>query len=356
MSTLPGRDHTSSSTPSLDGKGGTDPDAKVGKSTKRTGPSYVYYRLYTKLGALESNHPLYNNDRFIGRIPSKLFAPPHTVASIKRSLCKLEDLSEPDKALVFTPISSLAPKEDSTRLSLYAPFGPGLSEQDPIALVVESEKRSEEVSQSETLPECPDDTNIHYVYYRVYSSEGKGEIKAKTSFDENDISLGRINTLLIAPPHTAGSLKTCIAKVEGLVTPGHASYKDKELFQDMTSDTAMSDTDDISFQGDTYPGSEEGDPVALVNATTNTAVDQKAELTPDGPYSNFTKRARLTLTLGYETNKPTWLSINKDEIVHTDGVIVSVRSPTTNDFWPGYMVINSKGEKGFVQQCVVEFI
>jgi hypothetical protein len=159
--------------------------------------------------------------------------------------------------------------------------------------------------------------NSFAVYYRVYSSEGKGEIKAKTSFDENDISLGRINTLLIAPPHTAGSLKACIAKVEGLVTPGHASYKDMELFQDMTSDTAMSDTDDISFQGDTYPGSEEGDPVALVNATTNSAMDQKAKPTPgkvlseypldtaatnrvlsDGPYSNFTKRARLTLTLG----------------------------------------------------------
>ena len=40
MSTLPGRDHISSSAHSLDGKGGTDSAAKVGKSTKRTGPSY----------------------------------------------------------------------------------------------------------------------------------------------------------------------------------------------------------------------------------------------------------------------------------------------------------------------------
>jgi len=38
MSTLPGRDHSSSSTPSLDGKGGTDSATKVVKSTKRTGP------------------------------------------------------------------------------------------------------------------------------------------------------------------------------------------------------------------------------------------------------------------------------------------------------------------------------
>ena len=149
------------------------------------------------------------------------------------------------------------------------------------------------------------------VYYRVYSSEGKGEEKAKTSFDESDISLGRINTLFITPPHTAGSLKACIAKVEGLVTPGHALYKDMELFQDTDSDAAMSDADVISFQGDAYPGSDEDNHVALVNATANTAADQKAKPTPgnvlseyplgtaatnralsDGLESKFTKRAR----------------------------------------------------------------
>ena len=153
------------------------------------------------------------------------------------------------------------------------------------------------------------------VYYRVYISESDEEEKAKTSFDENDISLGRINTHFIAPPHTAGSLKAHIAKVEGLVMPGHALYKDMELFQNVISDAAMSDTDVISFQGDTYPGSDEGDPVSLVNATANTIVDEKAKSTSgkvlseypldtgatdralsDGPDSKFTKRARLIYT------------------------------------------------------------
>ena len=153
------------------------------------------------------------------------------------------------------------------------------------------------------------------VYYHVYLSGGKGDKKAKTSFDESDISLGRINTLFIAPPHTAGSLKACIAKIERLATPGHALYKDMELFQDTDSDAAMNDTDVISFQGDTYPGSDEGDPVALVNATANLATDQNAEPTSgkvlseypldtaatnrallDGPDSKFTKPARLTFT------------------------------------------------------------
>ena len=124
----------------------------------------------------------------------------------------------------------------------------------------------------------PDSALISFpVYYRVYSSEGQRDEKAKTSFDESDVSLGRINALFIAPPHTTGSLKACIAKVEGLVTPGHALYKDMELFENMNSDTAMSDTDVISFEGDTYLGSDEGDPVALVNATANTAVVQKAK-------------------------------------------------------------------------------
>ena len=239
---------------------------------------------------------------------------------------------EPDKALVFTPLSSPAPKEDSTRLSLNAPSGPGLSEHDPIALVVKSEKRTKEVSQSEKLPERSDDTDIHYgklvnvsylnialisfaVYYRVYVSEGQGEEKAKTSFDESNISLGRINTLFITPPHTAGSLKACIAKVEGLVTPDHALYKDMELFQATDSDAAMSDTNVISFQDDTYLGSDEGDPIALVNAMADTAADQKAKHTSgkvlgkysldtaaanhaisDGPDSKFTKRTRFVNT------------------------------------------------------------
>ena len=84
------------------------------------------------------------------------------MASIRRSLCKREGLSEPDKALVFTLLSSPAPKEDSARLSLYASSGPGLSEQDPIALVVESEKRTKDIAQPEKLLERSDHTDIHY--------------------------------------------------------------------------------------------------------------------------------------------------------------------------------------------------
>ena len=154
--------------------------------------------------------------------------------------------------------------------------------------------------------------NSFAVYYHLYLSKGKGDEKVK--IDESDISLGCINTHFIAPPHTTGSVKASIAKVEGLIMPGHALYKDMELFQDIDSDTVMSDTDIVSFQDDTYPGSDEGDPVALVNATVNTAADQKAKPTSGKVLSGypldtmatkralsdskFTKRTRLTTTLG----------------------------------------------------------
>ena len=114
------------------------------------------------------------------------------------------------------------------------------------------------------------------VHYRVYSSEG--DEKSKTSFDESDASLGRINTLLVAPPRTVGSLKACIAKIEGLVTPGHALYNDMELFEDMGSKTSTNDSDFLSFIGDTYPGSNEWDPVALVNAAFNVPVHERESM------------------------------------------------------------------------------
>ena len=40
MYTLPGHDHTSTSTSFLDGRGGTDSASKDGKSMNRTGPNY----------------------------------------------------------------------------------------------------------------------------------------------------------------------------------------------------------------------------------------------------------------------------------------------------------------------------
>lgn len=103
------------------------------------GPRYVYYKLYTKDGALETNRPIYSNDRFISRVLSRSVAPPHTAGSLKLRLRKIEGFEEGD---LYLSISEKSHVEDSTRLSLRRQVGPGLSKDDPVALVVsDPEKR-----------------------------------------------------------------------------------------------------------------------------------------------------------------------------------------------------------------------
>jgi len=99
--------------------------------------SKVYYRLYTEDGPLESYNPIYSNDPFISRISSKSIAPPRTVASLKKYLCKIEGYQvEPGKCNLYLSLGEKTPVEDSSRLALRGNSGAGLSEFDPVALIL----------------------------------------------------------------------------------------------------------------------------------------------------------------------------------------------------------------------------
>ena len=96
---------------------------------------------------------------------------------------------------------------------------------------------------------------IFLVYYRLYDDEG--EIVSKTSFDENNSSLGRVNTLSVPPPHTVSSLKNCIIISEDL--SGH----DAQLFEDEGSESAMNDCDALTLVSETFPGFITDRPLAI---------------------------------------------------------------------------------------------
>ena len=118
-------------------------------------PAYaVYYRLYTQGGPLESINPIYSNDRFISRILSTSVRPPHTVTSLKRHLCKIENLAF-ENCTIYQSLSEKTASEDSTRLTLRGTPGPGSSVDDPMALVSSSERQSqvESPAASKELPE-----------------------------------------------------------------------------------------------------------------------------------------------------------------------------------------------------------
>ena len=81
---------------------------------------------------------------------------------MKRSLCKFEGLSEPNKSHLFLGLSSLTPEEDSTHFALYSSSGPGLSDEDPFLLLVLSDKRSTNAIRPEELPGRLDDGDTSY--------------------------------------------------------------------------------------------------------------------------------------------------------------------------------------------------
>ena len=113
----------------------------------------VYYRLYTTEGPLETNNPIFSDDRFISHISSKSVRPPHTAASLKKCVCKIEGVEGPEKGALYLSLSERKPLDDSARLVLRGNSesgpGPGSSEVDPVILVVDkgaAEKRPNSAS------------------------------------------------------------------------------------------------------------------------------------------------------------------------------------------------------------------
>ena len=124
----------------------------------------VYYRPYQEDGAIESRSPPYSNDRSIGRILSKAVTPPHTVASLKRHLCKIEGFSGSENAHLYLSILSQTILDYSSRLDLMNRYGPGSSEKEPMVLLIKNaEKRLTGGPQTPArLPENPLANNINY--------------------------------------------------------------------------------------------------------------------------------------------------------------------------------------------------
>ncbi|EDR06356.1 uncharacterized protein LACBIDRAFT_300531 [Laccaria bicolor S238N-H82] len=295
----------------------------------------VYYRPYTKDGAIKSLNPIYSNDPFISRVLPKSITPPHTALSLKKHLCKIEGVAG-SNAILFEALSDDAAIPDSTRLKLRGHLGLGVLSREPMALVVgaaEVEKRSSGPDpQAKELSENPDPHETHYIYYRVYDEDG--EVNSKTTFDRNDTSLGRVDTLSVAPPYTVASLKSRIAKAEDIVD------RAIQLFEDTDGETLMKDADRASFLAETFPGCLEDDPLAFIYG-------------PKIPgQGSMTRPIRANIDCSPNPQSiSTWHAHYVGEVLHTDGVKVTKTyimpgGPTGS--WNGYMAINSAGKLAFV--------
>ncbi|KIK03655.1 hypothetical protein K443DRAFT_676650 [Laccaria amethystina LaAM-08-1] len=304
----------------LDGRGGSEPKSEASHH-------YIYYRLYANNDALESKNPIYSNDRFVGCILFKSITPPRNVASLKRNLCKVEGFDGIPTCTLYLSLSEKAPAEDSTRLPLR---GSGSSELDPMALVLndtELEKILEVSSNldSHTLPEWPHEQ--HYVHYRTY--DDAGEIVSKTSFDETDTSLGRINALSVPPPHNGTSLKARLSQAEKLLAYDFTLYKDDNGEMIFNYDEV------INFFSDNYPGIIGDEPVAIVYVPM-----------PQG----FSRELRSNVACTMGAHDPTWHSQTAGEVFHTDGVVTRKRYYMDAWVYDCYVAINSNGKRGFIKR------
>ena len=86
----------------------------------------------------------------------------------------------------------------------------------------------------------------------------QGEVNSKTAFDINDASLGRVDTLSVAPPYTVAALKSRIVKAEGIFS------WEIRLFEDSDGEILMKDVDKSSFLAETFPGFLEDEALTLV--------------------------------------------------------------------------------------------
>lgn len=312
---------------------------------------YIYYRLYTNNGALITNNPLYSSDRFISCILSRSIAPPRTVASLKRHICRIEGFEPSGSDISYKLYSSLSekvPLEHSTHLSrLRGDRGPGSSETDPMALMIEMsavEKRSTAAStlDPKTLPEWSDEPR--YVYYRVYDQDG--DVASKTSFNKVDLSLGRLDTLSIPPPHNVSSLRSRLLQAE------EASNQVVQIFEDDCGETIMNDADALPLSSADYPGIKEDEPIAVVYQGEKSASTSQPKISAlPQPPPGFSKQIKLLPgCVDWKSPDPAWHDLTVGEIFQTDGVVRTQTlhmAPSVQER-PCYMAKNSAGKQALV--------
>lgn len=314
----------------LDGRGGNElaPEA---------GHPYIYYRLYTKNNPVESKNPIYSNDRCISRILVKSVAPPRNIGSLKKHLWKIEDLDGTPTNTLYLSLSEKAPANDLTHLQLKGGPSPGSSELDPMALVVESPKLRKKLAagskvDSKTLPEWPHEHR--YVYYRVY--EEAGEVSSKTSFDETDLSLGRVTGLSVPPPHSGASLEACLIQAEKIPS------QNVKLFKDDGGENILNHNEVLDLFSDNYPGVLLDDPIAIVHGP------KKQEHASEPEPHSFSKRLRANQDSAMGAHDMTWHSARQGEIFQTDGILTRKRYYMDAWIHDCYVAINSSRKQAFI--------
>ena len=95
------------------------------------------------------------------------------------------------------------------------------------------------------------------VYYRPYQEDGA--IESGSPAYSNDLSVGRILSKAVTPPHTAASLKSHLCEIEGF-----SGSENAYLYLSLSSQTILDNSSRLALMNRSGPGSSEKEPMVLL--------------------------------------------------------------------------------------------
>ncbi|KAF7338851.1 hypothetical protein MSAN_02208000 [Mycena sanguinolenta] len=237
---------------------------------------YYYYRVYTPDGAIPSKTAFDPQNPYLGRIAVRSVPPPHKAAALQRLLMTVEGLPmryKKSEQILFNPdgfseASGLGAEEPVLRTAQVpgtVPYGttPGTAfalllrggELEIFANVRRIEFEMATIARIDT--KVPTEANPKYLYYRLFTRNSKDT--SEVEFNPNDPALGRIEKNLLAPPHSADSIKHQIARLEG-----KRIYAYAELYTSISAPQPIENNAYLYLMQDDSPGSKEDNPIILV--------------------------------------------------------------------------------------------
>ncbi|KAF8146516.1 hypothetical protein K438DRAFT_1869167 [Mycena galopus ATCC 62051] len=222
-------------------------------------PRYLYYRVYSPDGAIPSKTAFDPRNPFIGRIAARSVPPPHNATSLKRCFVKAENITDPDgsRTLLYQSPDASYSLQSTDKVAIVGPID-GATPETAFALVLQ-----DELTQGENAAiNCLDlssrcEENPKYLYYRLFTQTA--EDCSKVAFNLDDPALGRVERILVSPPHESASLKRHIAKVES-----KPIYAFSALFKNISALEALQDFSDLPLMKNGSPGWTEDEPMVLV--------------------------------------------------------------------------------------------
>ncbi|KAF7338844.1 hypothetical protein MSAN_02207300 [Mycena sanguinolenta] len=239
---------------------------------------YCYYRIYTLDGAVPSKTAFNPRNPYLGRIPIRSVPPPQKVGSLQRCLVTAERFPgfgpESQQVLLnadgFIKAAGMRGDEPillNAEVPGSAPYGTTPETAFALLLIGVEFPKPAIAGRRPRIPTripteahpiyFPTEAHPIYLYYRLFTRIG--EDTSKVRFSPNDQALGRIERILVAPPHTARSIKHQIATLEG-----KRIYAYADLYASISAPQPTENTAYLSLMQDDSPGLREDNPIVLV--------------------------------------------------------------------------------------------